>query len=155
MMTPTQKIKWLVLAKAAQWSEADPPPYPCPSVDDLYGAASERDELHDALNEVRCSGEETGLKKDWSRHYESKAVAARLPDGTWVGWTYWYGGGKHANPEEVAWMEDAYDVTAREETRVVRVFAKDDAAQTDGVMVGDGHGYDANTGATHGTGEEG
>ena len=126
-MTPTQKIKWLVLAKAAQWSEAELPPYPCPSVDDLYDAAWEREELYDAVSEVRGSGEETGIEAGWSRHYESKGVAARLPDGSWVGWTYWYGGGKHSDPGSVPWMEDAYDVTMREETRVVRVFAKADA----------------------------
>lgn len=154
-MTPTQKIKWLVLAKAAKWGGEAPPPYPCADVDDLYDAAWEREELYDAVSEVRGSGEETGIEAGWSRHYESKGVAARLPDGSWVGWTYWYGGGKHSDPGSVPWMEDAYDVTMREETRVVRVFAKDDAAQTDGVMVGDGHGYDANTGVTHGTGEEG
>lgn len=127
-MTPTQRIKWLVLAKAAQWSETEPPPYPCPNVDDLYAAAEERDEISDARSEVRGSGEETDIKStDWSRHYENKSVAARLPDGTWVGWTYWYGGGKHSDPDSVPWMEDAYDVTMREETRVVQVFAKADA----------------------------
>lgn len=123
-MTPTQKIKWLVLAKAAQWSEAEPPPYPCAEVDDLYDAGSERDDIYDAISEVRSSGEETGLPADWSRHYESKSVAVCLPDGTWVGWTYWYGGGKHGAPGSVPWMECAYDVAMREETRVVRVFAK-------------------------------
>ena len=115
----------------------------------------ENDDHRDAECEVRGSGVPTGLPCDYSRHYESKAVAAEMLDGSWVGWTYWYGGGKHSDPGSVPWMEDAYDVTMREETRVVRVFAKDDAAQTDGVMVGDGHGYDANTGVTHGTGEEG
>jgi hypothetical protein len=125
--TPTQKIKWLVLAKAAKWNNAEPPPYPCANVDDLYAAAEENDGLCDAILEVRGSGEDTGLAVDWSYHYESKAVAAQLPDGSWVGWTYWYGGGKHGEPESIPWMEDAYDVTMREETRVVRVFARDGA----------------------------
>lgn len=126
-MTPTQKIKWLVLAKFAQWSGEEPPPYPCANVDDLYAAADVDGALCDAINEVRGSGVETGIAADWSYHYESKSIAARLPDGTWVGWTYWYGGGKHGEPESIPWMEDAYDVTMREETRVVRVFARDGA----------------------------
>jgi len=42
----------------------------------------------------------------------------------WVGWTYWYGGGKHGEPESVEWMEDAYFVGVKEETRVVLVFSK-------------------------------
>jgi hypothetical protein len=123
-MTPTQKIKWLVLSALRRWDKEEPLPYPCANVDELYAAADQRDNLTDALAVVRCSGEETGIECEWSRHYERAARAARLPDGTWVGWTYWYGGGEHGEPESVPWVEDAYDVTAREETRVVRVFAK-------------------------------
>lgn len=129
-MTPTQKIKWLVLAKVAQWGGEDPPPYPCADVDDLYAAAKARGELQDAIDEVRASGEDTDIATDdWSRHYERKSIARRLPDGTWVGWTYWYGGGHHGEPSSVPWMDDAYDVTMREETRVIRVFAKPDGAR--------------------------
>ena len=58
------------------------------------------------------------------QHYESDAVAKNLPDGTWVGWTYYHGGGKHSDPGSIPWMEDAYNVTSHEETRVVRVFSK-------------------------------
>lgn len=123
-MTPTQKVKWLVLNKVAGWRNTAPLPYPC--ADELYAALEGDDDLcdklHDALSEVRSSGEETGLVVAYSRHYESKAVARQLPDGTWVGWTYWYGGGKHGEPSSIPWMGDAYDVTAHEETRVVRVF---------------------------------
>lgn len=121
-MTPTQKIKWLVLATLADWRKTPPPPYPCPNVDDLYDAEEGSDDLYDAANEVRSSGEETGLSSPPSRNYETTAVAKDLPDGTWVGWTYYYGGGKHSEPGSVPWMDDAYTVTAHEETRVVRVF---------------------------------
>jgi len=127
-VTPTQKIKWMVLNKVAQWCETAPPPYPCPNVDELYAAVEGDDDLcdklQDALGEVRCSGDETGLGVGYSRHYEASAVAKQLPDGSWVGWTYWYGGGKHGSPSSIPWMEDAYDVTSHEETRVVRVFNK-------------------------------
>ena len=133
-MTPTQKIKWLVLDKAAQRREEDPPPYPCDDVDDLFAAAEGSDEicdaLYDALGDVRASGEDTDIEtKGWNRNYECKSIAAQLPDGSWVGWTYWYGGGKHDEPQNVPWMEDAYDVTMREEKRVVRVFAKSDGVR--------------------------
>lgn len=121
-MTPTQKVKWLVLATLAKWRKTAPPPYPCPNVDDLYAAEEGADDRHDAVAEVRGSGEETGLPTEWSRNYEANAVAKELPDGTWVGWTYYYGGGKHSEPGAIPWMEDAYTVTAHEETRVVRVF---------------------------------
>jgi hypothetical protein len=49
-------------------------------------------------------------------------------DGSYVGWTYWYGGGKHGEPESVPWMEHAYEVEMREETRVVKVFTKKEVA---------------------------
>jgi len=125
-MTPTQKIKWLVLEKLAQWRKTAPPPYPCPNVDELYDAEEGEGDWYDARAEVRGSGEDTGLPAEWSRNYEAKAVAKNLPDGTWVGWTYFYGGGKHGEPSAVPWMEDAYNVTSHEETQVVRVFNKPD-----------------------------
>jgi len=124
-MTPTQKIKWLVLAVIARYRNEEAPPYPCADVDALYDAAEERDETQDAEAEVRASGHETGIATNGSsRYYEKDAVAAPLPDGSWVGWTYWHGGGKHSEPGAIEWMEDAYDVTSREETRVVRVFER-------------------------------
>jgi len=55
------------------------------------------------------------------RHYESKAVAMKMPDGSWIGWTYWYGGGKHGEPEAIDWMNEAYDVDCHEEEKVVVV----------------------------------
>ena len=70
---------------------------------------------------VRSSGTNTGLECELSHHYESNAVAAKLPDGSWVGWTYWYGGGKHGEPEAVDWMDDAYAVDCAEEQKMVTV----------------------------------
>lgn len=127
-MTPTQKIKWLVLSALAGYAKTAPPPYPCANVDELY-AAVERDgnlcdELRDAISLVRNSGEETGLGVAYRHSYDSRAVAKQLPDGSWVGWSYWHGGGKHGDPSSIPWMGDAYDVTSHEETRVVRVFNK-------------------------------
>ncbi len=84
-------------------------------------------ELQDFTEDFRCSGEETDLvPKNYSRHYESYDVAKMLNDGTWVGWTYWFGGGKHGEPSAVEWLPDSYDVTCAEEqkTVTVRTFAK-------------------------------
>ncbi len=91
------------------------------NVDDLYQLFYEHDLLYDAINEFRSSGIETNLECDWSRHYESKAVARQMPDGSWIGWTYWYGGGKHGEPQAIDWMDDAYDVTVIEEEKLVTV----------------------------------
>lgn len=122
-MTPEQKIKHLILNRRAELADESAPVVTAENVDDLYEEAETNDDgnLQDARNEVRCSGIETGLGCDWSRHYESNAVAAQAPDGSWVGWTYWYGGGKHGEPEAIDWIEDAYDVACAEEQKMVTV----------------------------------
>lgn len=125
-MTPIQKLKWAVLADAAKWAGADPPPYPCPEVDALYEALVDEGNAYDSQDEVRTGGIDTDLPAPWSSHFESKARAMQMPDGSWVGWTYWYGGGKHASPQDIDWMSDAYDVQCSEEEKlvVVRTWSK-------------------------------
>jgi len=122
-MNPEQKLRHLVLIKQQSW---DPDflvgvEITFDNVDELYEENDEDYELQDARNELRCSGIETGLPAPHSRHYESDAVAAQYVDGSWVGWTYWYGGGKHGEPEAIDWMEDAYDVNCIEEEKMVVV----------------------------------
>lgn len=119
-MTPEQKIKWLILECSANMKGVPPPEYPCADIDTLY----ENNEDYDAIQEVRTTGTETHLETPFSRHYEVKAVAAKLPDNTWVGWNYWYGGGKHSEPEAIDWIQYAYDVTCTEVMQPVKVFEK-------------------------------
>lgn len=114
-MTPEQKIKFIILSKC---EEVDISTINKDNVDDIY---DETDDKYDVIYEVREGDVETGLPKEWSRHYESKSVAAQTPDGNWVGWTYWYGGGKHGEPEAIDWMEHAYDLTCVEEQKMVTV----------------------------------
>lgn len=118
-MTPEQKLKHLVLLKSVEFgAEALPDEVTADNVDALYDERNENDDgnLQDARGEIRCSGEETdGIDSPCSRHYESKAVARQYLDGSWVGWTYWYGGGKHGEPEAIDWMDEAYDLTCTEE----------------------------------------
>ncbi len=120
-MTPEQKLKWAVLAKVAKWGDLPAPEYPCSNADELYDALVESGEHWDGTNEVRSAGIETGLNCASSRHYESHAVAMKMPDGSWVGWTYWHGGGKHGEPEAIDWMDEAYDVDCHEEEKMVIV----------------------------------
>lgn len=96
------------------------------NIDELYAALVVEGKHWDAKNEIRNSGTETGLPCEFSRHYESEAVAAKMPDGSWVGWTYWYGGGKYSEPEAIDWMEEAYNLDCIEEEKlvVVRTFTK-------------------------------
>jgi hypothetical protein len=125
-MTPIQKIKHLILVRAADFSDLPAPEgVTAENIDDLYDEADE-DSIQDARNEVRSGEFETDLPCDYSRHYESKSVAAQTANGSWVGWTYWYGGGKHGEPEAIEWMDDAYDlaVSVEEKMTVVHTFAK-------------------------------
>ena len=124
-MTPEQKLKWAILVLEARWSDTELPSVTQENVDQLYDTLVSEDRHWDARNEVRSSGIETSLTRDVhymiARHYEHHEVAARMPDGSWVGWTYWYGGGKHGDPGGVEWMSGAYLVDHREEPRTIMV----------------------------------
>jgi hypothetical protein len=61
---------------------------------------------------------------EFSRHYEATSVAKQLLNGKWVGYTYWYGGGKHGEPQAMPWIEDAYFLDCREEMIVSKIFTK-------------------------------
>lgn len=84
------------------------------------------DWIQDAKSDFRGSGVDTEIPCNWSRHYESKSVARQMPAGQWVGWTYWYGGGKHGEPEAIDWLSGAYllNVTEEQKTVTVRTFTK-------------------------------
>ena len=127
-MTPEQKIKHAILKSVFEGNDKPVPAVTDENVDDLWDDSEEEPGYWDARYEFREGEVETNVPSESSRHYETKSVAAIMPDGTWVGWTYWYGGGKHGNPEEIEWMEDAYDLTCTEEEKVVtvRTFTKAD-----------------------------
>lgn len=91
------------------------------TVDNQYNELVELKLHWDYEYEFREGQVETKLPCDYSRHYEAKAVARKMSDDTWVGWVYWYGGGKHGNPEGVPWMEDAYDLELTETEKLVVV----------------------------------
>ncbi len=123
-MTPENKIKREMLLERQQ-DEPDLIDYGPLDSDETVEAAYDRlimtDSHWDAENEFREGQVETNIEAPYSRNYEGKSVARKMVDGTWVGWTYWYGGGKHANPEAIEWMEHAYSLDCKEETKVVVV----------------------------------
>jgi len=120
-MTPEQKIKWAIMNQVAEWEKPEPPVVNADNVDELFDGLQDEDDHWDAQDEIRSGEVETGLRCEHSRHYEADAVAAKMPDGTWVGWTYWYGGGKHGQPESIEWMYSAYAVDCIEEEKMVTV----------------------------------
>ena len=120
-MTPKQKIKHAILLLA----ENPPSNITEDNIDDLYDLYS----IDDIVQQIREGEIETDIPEtQYSRHYAARSVASIMPDGSWVGWTYWYGGGKHGEPQSMDWMSDAYnlDVVEEEKMVVVRTFTKKD-----------------------------
>lgn len=118
-MNPSTKLKYAILDLAHIWEHDKPLPTDLTEeeVEDLW----DETDVGDAINEIRTSGVYTGLPCESCRHYESDAVAVPCPTGEWVGFTYWYGGGKHGEPEAIEWIEKAYDVKCIEEQKMMTV----------------------------------
>lgn len=120
-MTPENKIKWAIIAQYEQ-CEKDiirSVHLTEEEVEELWDEYS--DDIYDYKYEFREGEVETNIPSDYSRHYESNSVAAQCPNEAWVGWTYWYGGGKHGDPESIDWMEYAYDLECVEEQKLVTI----------------------------------
>ena len=127
-MTPYQKLKHVILIKSIELGDIQPIEEQINSdnIDSLFDENNDDGYLQDAMQEIRSGEVETDIPAPYSRHYESNSVAMKTPDGSWIGWTYWYGGGKHGEPEAIDWMEEAYDLSCKEEEKVVivRTFEK-------------------------------
>lgn len=95
------------------------------------------DVLYDIKSETRHVGEEcNSLLETYSRHYEVdyyvKEFTGVTEDGEtiskWVGWNYYYGGGKHAEPDAIDWIPDAEFVKVKSEevvTVIKRTFERE------------------------------
>src|ERR1035437_9358171 len=97
-MDAKQLIKWSILSLAV--SGGDIPELPhitSENIDEVYDDF--KNDIYDYEYEFREGEVETDISCDYSRHYESNSEATKAPNGIWVGWTYWYGGGKHGEPE--------------------------------------------------------
>ena len=85
-------------------------------IQDFYSDACSGDfsgHIQDATQDVRSYGLETSLPAPCSRHYECEVRAIQTDDG-WIGYNYWYGGGKFGNEEEIDFISDAYHVSCEE-----------------------------------------
>lgn len=145
--TPEQLFKLIILdiALGTEWGEfkdsefrklklkinldpADLAVITSEETDTLFELLTE--EEYDLAYEIKCDirqGEvDTDIVAPYSRHYESKSVGYQAPNGQWIGWTYWYGGGKHGCPEEIDWSDSIYHLTVTEEQKLVtvRTFSK-------------------------------
>ena len=91
-----------------------------------YNTGKYVSKTRDYENEMRIGDVDTDLPSQFSRHYEAKEVAKEMSDGSWIGWTYWYGGGKFGEPQAIDWMSEAYELSCKEEEKliIVRTFNK-------------------------------
>lgn len=130
-MTAPQKLKWAILMDAYHRTQIPCPDVSAETIDKVYedhessiaGHELVLGSIADVEYEFR-DGVPTSLpQREYSRHYENYEVAAEMPDGTWVGWTFWHGGGKHGEPEGIDWISGAYFVEMKVEMKPVRVFS--------------------------------
>ena len=129
MLTAEQKVKMLILTRAIDMGYFD---YKLSDIteenlEEVWELGCEDSSLQDAKSEVREGDRETKIPYDGGRHYEAKSVATYCEwDNSWVGWTYYYGGGKHSEPEAIDWIPYAYDVDCFSEEKlvVVHTFSK-------------------------------
>ena len=95
------------------------------NIDYVYGEVCELDgdfrygyyysEFRQNYDQVIESHEYSG------RHYDGDFVAQKIGD-IWVGYPYYYGGGKYGSPELIDWIDDAVYLKATETTKVVYEF---------------------------------
>jgi hypothetical protein len=133
-MNAEQKIKHMIILEASKCQYYgkyfDLTDINDTNVDKLYSGFLDGDNtascIQDTEYEFRSGRFETDIDPDADRHYESSSVATQYIDGSWIGWTYWYGGGKHGEPEAMDWMNEAYILNCKEEekTVIVREFSK-------------------------------
>lgn len=120
--TAEQKWKYLVVQEAASGDytikfNTHITPEQCES---LYEEL-ESDVVYEIENYFIADGKVVTniVRRDMnSRHYNSREVAANTPWG-WVGWTYWYGGGKHGEPE--AMDKKPYNLKVTKEEEVITI----------------------------------
>ena len=83
---------------------------------DLWGhlKSNINSDICDCIEYEMREGLETNLtSKTSSRHYEIDVHAMQV-DGIWVAWDYYYGGGKHGEPEAFDWISNARIVECEE-----------------------------------------
>lgn len=91
------------------------------NVEDYFEGDYPSDTLWEILYNFRDSGEECNLPPtEGSRYYEVDFVIKKIDD-KWIGWHYWYGGGKHGEPEAIDWVGDAVFVNLKSEEEILTV----------------------------------
>lgn len=67
-------------------------------------------------------GEKSNIEPEsYDRHYDSESRYVECVDGSFVGFLYWTGGGKHGNPMNIPFIEEAYDLKLEREYTVTKL----------------------------------
>lgn len=126
-LTATQLIKKAIVQRINEqnYDDYQQPINTVEEIEVAYDLAVEKDLHWDWENEVRSGGIETELPAPFSRHYECDIHAQKIDD-QWVGYPFFYAGGKYGQPQEMEWISDAFFVDCKEEEKlvVVRTFSK-------------------------------
>jgi hypothetical protein len=126
-LTPEQLIKKAIVQRINEqnYDDFQQPIETGEEIDAAYDLAVEKRLHWDFVEEVRSGGIETNLPAPFSRHYEID-IHAQLIDNQWLAYPFYYGGGKHAEPSAIPWMEDAFFVDCEEEQLTItqRTFTK-------------------------------
>jgi len=121
-MTPQYKLKQYILTKCKK-SEPELLNFNIldseKEIDKYWNIFYAEDIYCDYLEEFRAGEYKTDIQAEYSRHYESYSVATQMLDGNWIGWTYWFGGGKYGEPEAIEWIEHAYELEHLQEEKMV------------------------------------
>jgi hypothetical protein len=123
-LTPAQKIKLTLLINSG-YVDKDVIPT-SEEIESLFLELSKDDE-HGVISDFREGQCRTNIEPFFLRNYETESVAAQMFDGSWVGWTFVSGGGKHSDPESYDWITGSYElqiVSETERTIVDRVFSR-------------------------------
>lgn len=129
-LTAVQKLKHLILLKMYELDDKDTgndfDDLTGEKIDNMYDESDGTNSRYDAMSEIREGTVKTSIPCPISRHYETDSVGMEYIDGTWIGWTYYYGGGKHGCPEDIEWIDDAYDIVCiGVEVITIKKFKKD------------------------------
>lgn len=123
MLSPKQKIERTALKEVLEYEGEQE--YHAKLLDENFDISELTDKYRDGMQEtlsgIRDGEFETGIDCESTRNYEVKGVASEMLDGSYVGWPYYFGGGKYANLDEIDWMSDAYDLEKKDEEKLVVV----------------------------------
>lgn len=118
-MTLEQYIKQAIILLYARNKKKDFDVTTAENVESLYAELSVNDQLCDYIEDIREGHFETGIPFEEDKYYEGKSVAIKSLDGKYIGWTYWFGGGKYGKPQHEPWISEAYFLNCQEKEELV------------------------------------